>query len=357
MIRFGVVGTGWRTEFFLRVAQARPDLFEAVGVVSRDPARTAAWAKPFGVPLYASLDELLHQNPLFVITSVPWDSNPGIITTLAERGIPVLSETPPATHADEMTALYRLVEQGAKIAVAEQYHLHPHHAARLAFVESGKLGAVSHVHISVAHGYHGISLMRRFLGIGAQNATITAQLFSAPIVTSRDRDGYPEHESISHTQMISARFEFGDKLGVFDFVGDQYWSPIRRQRVLVRGERGEIIDHSATYLQDHLTPIHVDFERVYAGVDGNLEGHHLKGIRAGEAWLYHNPMAPARLFDDEMAIGDCLLRMADYAHGGEPFYSLAEACQDRYLDIMMWLAAESGETITTENQAWAQSLP
>ncbi|NOG51366.1 MAG: hypothetical protein HND48_19535 [Chloroflexi bacterium] len=33
--------------------------------------------------------------------------------------------------------------------------------------------------------------------------------------------------------------DFGEKLGVLDFVGDQYWSPIRGHRVTVRGERGE----------------------------------------------------------------------------------------------------------------------
>ena len=30
--RFGVVGSGWRSEFFVRVARLMPDRFECVGV-------------------------------------------------------------------------------------------------------------------------------------------------------------------------------------------------------------------------------------------------------------------------------------------------------------------------------------
>ena len=38
-------------------------------------------------------------------------------------------------------------------------------------------------------------------------------------------------------------------------------------------------------------------------------------------------MRPAELSDDEIAVADLLLRMADYVNGGEVAYSLAEACQ------------------------------
>ena len=118
MIRFGVVGTGWRTQFFLRIAQARPDLFEVVGVVTRDAARAADWARPFGVRLFESLDEMLAQNPLYVITSVSWDANPPMIHALAEHGVPILSETPPAPDVER---LKRAVSSGAKWCQNRRY--------------------------------------------------------------------------------------------------------------------------------------------------------------------------------------------------------------------------------------------
>ncbi|MEO0564491.1 MAG: gfo/Idh/MocA family oxidoreductase, partial [Chloroflexota bacterium] len=124
-------------------------------------------------------------------------------------------------------------------------------------------------------------------------------------------------------------------------------------RVCVRGERGEIIDDRATYVTDYPTVTQVELKRDYAGVNGNLEGHYLRGIQAGGEWLYENPFVPARFFDDEIAVAGCLVKMADYVNGAAPFYSLAEACQDRYLDIMINRAASSGERLITETQEWA----
>jgi predicted dehydrogenase len=35
--RFGVVGTGWRSRFYLKLASLMPDKLEVVGVVGRNP--------------------------------------------------------------------------------------------------------------------------------------------------------------------------------------------------------------------------------------------------------------------------------------------------------------------------------
>ena len=124
----------------------------------------------------------------------------------------------------------------------------------------------------------------------------------------------------------------------------------------MRGERGEIIDDKAAYLQDFRTPIHLTFTRRSAGHEGNLEGNYLKGIQAGEHWWYRNPTLPAELSDDEIAVADLLLRMAAYVRGGPPPYSLAEACQDRYLDILAAQAADTAQPVTSQPQPWSQAL-
>ncbi|MBZ0290156.1 MAG: gfo/Idh/MocA family oxidoreductase, partial [Anaerolineae bacterium] len=89
------------------------------------------------------------------------------------------------------------------------------------------------------------------------------------------------------------------------------------------------------------------------GEQGNTEGLFLKGIQVGDEWIYRNPLAPASLHDEDIAVGQCLLKMADYAEGGEPFYSLAEACQDRYLHIMIEHSLASGQAVKTARQSWA----
>lgn len=357
MVRFGIVGSGWRVRFFLRAAQALRGQLEVAGLAARRPQRAANLASAYGFPLYRSPAELIAaQRPDFVVSSVSWSANPAIVGQLVEEGLPVLSETPPAGTVAEMHALWALQEQGARIQVAEQYWRQPHHAARLAFAHSGRLGRVSQAQVSAAHGYHGISLMRRFLGVGAELATVSARRFSSPIVRGPSRRGPPSTEKVTESNQLLAIFDFGDRLGVLDFGSDQYFSWIRGQRLLVRGERGEIIDDRAVYLQDFRTPIEVTFTRHSAGPDGNLEGNYLKGIQAGEQWWYRNPTIPAELSDDEIAVADLLLRMAEHVRGGEDAYSLAEACQDRYLDILAGQAAESGEPVRARPQPWSNAL-
>lgn len=353
MIRFGIVGTTWRAEFFLRIARACPELFEVVGIVGRDQTRAAEVAGRFDVPVFPNIEALVKSGRLeFVVTSVARGANEGVMAEVAGFDVPILSETPPGESLDDLCEVWAMAQKGARIQVAEQYCFQPHHAARLAFVRSGTLGRVSQAQVSVSHGYHGISLMRHFLGITFEPVTITAYNFTSPIVQSAGRAGLPEKEAISESTQTIARFDFGDRLGIFDFTGDQYFSYIRRQRLLVRGERGELVDETATYLQDFRTPIHVVFQRHMAGVNGNLEGHHLKGIQAGEQWAYRNPLAPAALPDEEIAIGTCLLKMADYVAGKGDCYSLAEASQDRYLDLLMQQSLETGQPVASQPQPW-----
>ncbi len=356
-MRFGIVGSGWRVCALLRAARGTQGRIEAAGLAARTPAHAAALAAEFNLPVYTSLAELAAAQPLdFVMTSVPWDVNPQVIRAAAALGLPVLSETPPATTVAELRELWALAEQGARIQVAEQYWLQPHHAARLAFAHSGRMGRISQVQISAAHGYHSISLMRRFLGIGAELPRIRVNSFHSPVVQGPDTDGPPAGDVIIDAEQTIKLFDFGDRLGVLDFMDEQYFSWIRGQRLLVRGDRGEIIDDHAAYLADYRTPIRVTFERHSAGLNGNLEGNYLKGIQAGEQWWYHNPVAPAELSDDEIAVASLLLRMADFVRGGPDAYSLAEACQDRYFDILSEEALASGQSVQAERQPWADAL-
>lgn len=355
-IRFGIIGGGWRANFYLTIAMASPERFEVAGVVVRDEAKASAFAAEWHVPVYGTLDELItNGSPSFVVVSVPWAACPGILKQLAERGVPALSETPPAPDLAGLTQLHaELTQLGARVQVAEQYPLQPLHAARQACIDTGRLGRVSQVQVSVAHGYHGLALMRRWLGIGFESAEIRAFAYESPIVKGPGRAGAPEAEetAVSKQTIATLRFENG-QLGIFDFTGDQYFSWIRSNRVLIRGDRGEIVNDTMTYLQDYLTPIELPLIRKNAGENGNLEGYYLKGIVAGEQWVYTNPLAPARLTDDEIAVASCLLRMEEYLRTGQSYYSLADASQDHYLNLLIQQAVASGEPVVSVRQPWA----
>src|SRR4029453_2979572 len=93
------------------------------------------------------------------------------------------------------------------------------------------------------------------------------------------------------------------------------------------------------------------FQRHIAGANGNLEGHHLKGIQLGEQWIYLNPTAPAQLADEEIAMADVLQGMGEYVRGGPEVYPLAEAMQDHYLGLLIREACETGEPRTPRPRA------
>jgi predicted dehydrogenase len=354
-IRFAIVGGGWRAEFYLRIARALPERFQIDGLVVRDASKGAALEQVWQVRTYRTPDDLLRaERPSFVVTSVSWEANPSLVEDLAGRGLAILSETPPAPDVARMARLCALTRRGARVQVAEQYIYQPHHAARLAFAGSGLLGRVTQAQVSAAHGYHGLSLLRHFLGVRYECPRVTALRFGSPLVAGVNRLGQlPAQEQLVNSGQVIAWLDFGDRLGVFDFCDDQYFSWVRGQRLLVRGERGEIVGDTARYLADYRTPLEVRFLRREAGPEGNLEGWHLQGITAGERWVYRNPFTPGRLSDDEVAIASVLAGMSAYVGGGPEVYPLAEACQDRYLDLCIGRALESGQAVATERQPWA----
>ena len=353
-IRFAIIGSGWRTEFYLRVARALPETFEITGVQTRDAARATVISHDWGVPARLTVDELLADDPAFVVVSVPWVVTPTLLRELSERRVAVLTETPPAPDIDGLRALKPLADAGARIQVAEQYQFQPLHAARLSLAASGRLGVVSEAQLSVAHGYHGIDLMRRFLDLDDDApAIIRAIRFESPIVAGPGRDGPPTADTSSPSLQTIAWFDCGDRLGVMDFADEQYFSWVRSPRLLVRGDRGEINDQTVRYVDEVTTPITLTLLRHDTGQAGNLEGHHLAGITCGAEWLYRNPFQPARLSDEEIAVATCLARMYQWLDGGPGICSLAHGVQDHYLTLLMHQAAESGEPVRVPGHIWS----
>jgi predicted dehydrogenase len=362
-VSFSIIGgAGWRAAFFLRVVQALPERFTVSGVVARDPEKARALSEEWGVRTFPSADDLLAANAAgeFAVVSVPWPVTPVLTEDLTDRGVPVLAETPPAPDVDGLVALWERVGRraGANVQVAEQYPYQPFHAARIAVAQSGRLGMVSQAQASVAHGYHGIAILRALLGVGFAEARITARKFRAPHVAGATRTGPPTEEKVETESQTLAWLEFGggDKLGVFDFTGSQYFSYTRGPRLLARGDRGEIANLTVRRLPAFDAPVEMELVRRDAGHAGNLEGYHHQGITLGEEWVYRNPFAPARLADDEIAVATCLDRMAASVRGEGPGgYSLADASQDHYLSILMDRAATSGETVRAERMPWADT--
>lgn len=197
-IEFGIVGGGWRAEFFLRITKALPERFCITGMMVRNSKKGAAIESTWGVKTYDNLDDFLKKlKSSFVVVAIPSDAAGKIVIDLAKREVPVLLETPPAEDVRGLIFLFNSVGANAKVQVAEQYAFQPIHAARLNFIKSGKLGKISQAQVSVADEYHGMSLMRRFMNIDFENAVIRGFPFKAPILAGPGRNGPPEKENIN----------------------------------------------------------------------------------------------------------------------------------------------------------------
>ncbi|QSO47403.1 Gfo/Idh/MocA family protein [Alicyclobacillus mengziensis] len=357
MISFAIVGSGWRSEFFLRIAEQLPQMFQVSGMVVRNEEKGRAFERSWGVSTYRSVQDLIdHVNASFVVVSVPREVAPEITIQLAQNGLPVLCETPPAKDLHDLIELNRLLQPDWKIQIAEQYMFQPNHAARLNLVTSGVLGTIQQAQISIAHDYHGMSLIRKFLNLKYEDASIRAFVHEAPIVQSPDRNGPPTVSTIQNSKQMIATLHFGEKLAIYDFTDEQYFSWVRSPRMLIRGERGEMNNFDVKYLLDTGTAVADRIHRRDAGHDGNLEGFYLKGIWLGARLLYENEFTPGRLSDDEIAVATCLKKMDAYSKGGPSFYSVAEASQDHYLSLLIHEAARSGETIVSSKQPWAKTI-
>jgi predicted dehydrogenase len=351
--RFAIVGGGFRAQAFLRVARQLPAV-EACGVVVRDPVKGAELESRWDVPTCRDITDLLRsQSPDFVVVAVPPGASEEVITQVVGAGMPVLAETPPATDPDGLARLHELVRAGARIQVAEQYHLEPLVSAQIAIARSGLLGTVTEAFVSVCHDYHGLSLIRRLLGVTFEDAVVTGAQTTSTVTAGPGRYGDPQEHRLIEERHVTARLDFGDRVGTYDFSTDQYRSWIRSGRLLVRGDRGELREETVRRIEDFDTPVRMRIERLTAGGPGNHEGLFLRGLTLGDQWLYRNEFAPARLADDELAIASLLDRMRAYVDGGPEVYSLAEACQDHYLQLAIRRAVETGETVRTEPQPWS----
>lgn len=371
-VRFGLIGRG-RGFSYAHLTKLLADHFTLSSALVRNAARREAMAQRLNVPVCANLDELLASEPQFVVVAVPREVAPELTMELRRRNVPVLTETPPAADLEGLIQLYKQTDSGTMVQVSEQFHLMPMHSARIAVARAGMLGNLTEAHVSCAHGYHGISVLRKLLGVTFETATITATRFSSQIVNTTKENASGELQQDEEHQTL-AWLDYGNKLGIFDFARTQYSTRLRSARIMARGDRGEISGTTVRYLNNDLKPSIAELVRHDSGDDprltdswgnrvtsettefvwGWIEPRSHKGITLGNEWVYSNPYFPAYMSDDEVAIAHCLQRMAEYVEGGPPFYSLAEAAQDHYLGMMIEKAIETGKPVIAEPKVWSR---
>jgi len=352
---FGIVGGGWRSHLLLRLADAAPGRLNAAGVVTRTADAGEMVTARWGVPTYRTIDELLKAEDVdYVVAAVSWPAMPGVIRDLVAAGMAVLAETPPAPDLDRMRSLWGDVAGSGLVQVAEQYLLMPGHAARHTVIQDGVIGQATSVEISSTHLYHAVSLIRGLLGVGMDDVVVNARDFRAPLVDPLTFDGWDLQAVPEPRTTTIATLDFGDRMGLYNFVENQWWNPLRTRRIVVRGSRGELVDNTVVRLVDPTSPVESSLVYRRTGVDMNLEGSELVHVSFDGRVVYRNPWLGTRLSEDDIAVASMLEAEGAWVRGEGPEpYPLAQACQDHAIGLAIQESARTGAEVHVAKNVWA----
>ncbi|MGN0494532.1 MAG: Gfo/Idh/MocA family protein [Acutalibacteraceae bacterium] len=327
MITYAIIGAGWRSEFYLRIAALLPDTFKVSGIYIRNKQKREEFSKKYNAPIFDNLEKLLETDFDFIVSCVNKTGICDTVRELANKNVPLLTETPIGTSIKEIDDFLGEIKPDWRVQVAEQFHFMPRNAAIKRVIESGILGEITQVQLSCCHDYHAASLIRFFLGTG--NEMPEASSFTLPDTVTRynSRGGLLKEPQTVTAEEKFVILRFKDKTAVYDFNYEQYFSDIRRSRILIRGTNGEILNNEFTYLKNGL-PHSFTLRRNSYGTNESLDGFTLVNITAEGKVVYENPFKSARLSDEEIAIATCLLKMKKYLETGIPFYTLNDAAID-----------------------------
>ena len=343
-----IVGSGYRSKFYARIAATYPELFSAM-FLCRSDEKAALMLRETGIPATCSLEECEKFRPDLVVVAVNKAGLTDVCIEWAQRGYPVLMETPAAMTTDNLIRLWELQQKGAKITVAEQYHRYPELIAGLEAISQGKIGTPGSAYLSLAHDYHGISILRRLLLTEGESYTLHGERCAHAITETDSRTGPIPGNPVrdKNRDTIWVRFDSG-KTAVYDFSGVQYHSFIRSRHLVVRGDQGEWCDTMLHRLDGKGHPVRDLLMPVIPDRYKELDTAGLRDLR--RVWRPDLTMDNAQ---DEFAIASMLYDMPAYIAGGPEVYPLREALDDAYFRILMEEAvAEPWKEVRAQKMPW-----
>lgn len=353
-IRFAVLGGGWRSQFYTRIANAAPDLFQLKGIWIHNAEKAVGYNQKFNVPVMTRFEDMLKLSVDFFVLCLPWEENMEYSKRLIAMGYPVLTETPAAPDIKGLNDFWTYcISHSAKIQIGEEYHLQPYHASVINLVKNGFIGTPTHVSISMMHGYHCANVARQLLQVGMEKCEVHGERFKRKIAKTCDRFGeYKKHPLLDvEQQRITIAFESG-KTWFYDFCGEQYFSLIRSASLWLCAEKGDVLNNTVKFINSEGNCLTEELHRVDLGIYGNLQSYSHRGFSFQGKWIYENPVPGISLTDDEIAVAANLMEMKRYLVTGEQQYTLSDACQDSYLSFVMQEAIDSGKPMITEKQNW-----
>ncbi len=363
-LRVAIIGTAKRSDYLYGpLLRALSDQALLVSVWGRSLESARRLGQSLGVPYYTDLQRLVRETaPQVGIVSVAYNANGEAGLMAVEAGLHVLLETPIAHKLSEADQIISTAQRkGLKIEVAEQFHRRPLEQIKLKLLASGLFGKVYASFSDFAgHGYHGISVMRSYLGFDARPIQVTGSVHQFDLASHWSRLGNAREarrETQEHGQV-----EFADgRIGIFHWTDVGYDSALRwwrSSRFLAEKGMGitvgvglEVKEWLSLLSADGEAPQFIHLERRWERVDGGalvaMVAH--TGDVAHPTITWENPFRPVvqghgiQWHDDEIGVAGCLLSLFDAVRSGsEPTYGAWQARLDQELILAIRMSSLSG---------------
>jgi predicted dehydrogenase len=363
-LRLAIIGTSRRSDYLYGpIVAALPEQVELVSVWGRSVDSARRLGESLGVPAYTDMDRLMAETtPQIGIVSVTYGANGEVGLMAVEHGLHVLVETPIAHKLSEADAIIAAAKQrGLKIEVAEQFHRRPLEQIKLALLASGLFGKVyTSFNDFAGHGYHGVSVMRSYLGFDAKPIQVTGLVrqfelgehWSRLANKSGTRMETQEHGLIDFA---------GGGIGIFHWTSVGYDAPLRwwrSSRFLAEKGMGitvgvglHVDERLALLAPGGEAPHFITLERRWERVDGGalvaMVAHtgdpNLPIVR------WDNPFRPTQQghgpqwHDDEIGVAGCLLSLVNAVNNGtDPTYGPEQGRLDQELILAIRISSQQG---------------
>ena len=320
MLRFALVGTGYRSEFYAKAAKYTKSL-DIVCWLCRNEEKLNKLRDKYNIHTSMNEMEMLNLKPDFIVVCVDKQHILKTAIYYAKKGFPILMETPCALSYQDLEDYKNAIKDGLKIQVAEQYIRTPYISSLINEINSNIIGDTISLTLSYAHDYHAISIAREILKSSVK--TISGDSYNFKITRYKDRyNTYHDGLIIDSKETHLTLEYYNQKVLFYNFTSEEYRSPIRNRYINVRGSRGEIINDIIYYLDN----------------DNIFKTKKIKYNHKIDSDLY--------------AIKKILLSMKKYIKNGIEIYNNNNALEDSYISIKMAEAVPSNKKIECEDIKW-----
>ena len=378
-VRVAIIGTAARSSYLYGPLLKTLKEVSLVSVWGRSEGSARRLGERLGVPWYTDLTRLIREtSPQLGVVSVAYSANGEVGLMAVEAGLHALLETPIAHDLGEADAIIKAAdERNVKVEVAEQFHRRPLEQVKLELVRSGLFGRV-HTSFNdfAGHGYHGVSVLRSYLGFDAMPVQVIGQVREYDLAPyySRLADKTEARTETQEHGFIS--FE-GGQLGIFHWTDVGYDAPLRwwrSSRFLAEKGMGitvgvglEVEEKLSLLAPGGEAPYFITLERRFERVDGGaleaMVAHTGDPERPTVRW--DNPFRAAakghgvQWHDDEIGVAGCIMSLVQAVRTDtEPSYGVHQARLDQ--EIILALRASSkrgGEPVALPLASPLASLP